>query len=211
MIVHFPIVLLIVSFLAYAAWVIWNKGFFHSAFRWSLTLGVLAAAAAVGTGLIAEDNAAHSDAAHAILTSYHKPLALTVSGLAIVLLIWALASKWSFKGILKYLYLVVFAATIGLLAATGHFGATLVYEHGMGVNKDVLKPLEHQHGDGAGDNHHLDGGMHDEDEMPMHDSEHHMMDEEEMHHDGQEHHHEDGEEESGSQDELQHDHSGHEH
>ena len=42
------------------------------------------------------------------------------------------------------LFLAAFVVTVGLLAATGHYGAKMVYEYGMAVNrKEVCTPAAH--------------------------------------------------------------------
>lgn len=145
MIVHFPIVLIIGSLAAYAAYAATRREFFALAGAWTVPLGAVASAAAVIAGKVAEAHASHNAEAHVILERLHKPLGYTVLVLTAVLTIWGFVSRWKFQGANLAAFLCALILTTILTAATGHYGATMVYEHGMGVNPAVLKPSAHEH------------------------------------------------------------------
>lgn len=145
MIVHFPIVLIIGSLAAFAAYAATRREFFVQAGSWTVTLGAVASAAAVIAGKVAEAHASHNAEAHVILERLHEPLGYTVLVLTAGLTIWGFASRWKFRGANLAAFLCALTLTAIVTAATGHYGATMVYEHGMGVNPAVLKPSAHGH------------------------------------------------------------------
>lgn len=126
MAVHFPIVLLTVGWLAgalrrRAAWA-------GPASDWALYLGTAAAWAALGLGLLAEKTAPHVPPAWQTL-SRHETLAWWTVGVFTVLSLWRRLRPE--RG--ERLFLVLWLAACGLLAATADKGGEIVFTHGMGV------------------------------------------------------------------------------
>ncbi|MEW6200999.1 MAG: DUF2231 domain-containing protein [bacterium] len=149
MVVHFPIALLMFSFVFFVASRFSRDEAILKISMWSLVVGTLGAVAAVMTGLIAEDLAPHTDKAHTILETFHEPLGLSVMFTSLLLTIWSFAVRWRFKGMMAAAFIIVFSAVIALVALTGHYGSNMVYEHGMAVSpkafQQVTKP--HHHGE----------------------------------------------------------------
>ena len=145
MLVHFPIALIIGSFAAMAAYAATRNEFFSRVGAWTVTLGAVAAVAAGIAGKVAEANATHTEEAHEILKNFHEPLAYAVIGLTVLLSFWGFACKWKFKGVNLAAYILVLGLAVGAAGLTGHFGARMVYEEGMGINPKVLKPAIHEH------------------------------------------------------------------
>lgn len=183
MIVHFPIALIIVALGAFIVYAISKKEFFSRVGAWTITLGALSAAVAVAAGFVAEANAPHNDAAHEILEKFHQPLGLAVLALSVFLVLWGFAMKWRISGGKLIAYIAILFTTVVVLGFIGHYGAMMVYEHGMGVNPEVLRPMVHEHS--GGDEHHDSHGDGDEKRMRDQESydEHHHNDNHTKHHD----------------------------
>jgi uncharacterized membrane protein len=107
LVVHFPIALLIASVLFdIIAYCIKREEFEKAAF-WNLVLGVLTGAAAVITGLLAEDSVPPFPVLHATVER-HETLAFIALGVFAVLLLWRILRR------------------IGLSTRCRHAGATHV-------------------------------------------------------------------------------------
>ncbi len=120
---------------------------------WSLVAGVAGAAAAIVSGLVAEDTIEHGETVHQIM-GRHETWAISVSVAFALLAAWRI---WR-KGVLgpreRPTYLV--AATIAALGIlyTAHLGGTMVFRHGAGVPTAALQEAlteraeGHHHGAG---------------------------------------------------------------
>lgn len=119
---------------------------------WALVGGVIGAAAAVTSGLLAEGRIEHGETVHRIMER-HEMWAISVSVTFALLAAWRI---WR-KGVLgpqeRPTYL--FAATLGALGIlyVAHLGGTMVFRHGAGVPTPALQEAlterteGHQHGD----------------------------------------------------------------
>jgi uncharacterized membrane protein len=105
---------------------------------WTLIGGVLGAAAAVTSGLIAEDRIEHGEAVHQMMDR-HKTWAISVSVTFALLAAWRI---WR-RGVLgpqeqpTYLFAASLAA-LGILW-TAHLGGTMVFRHAAGVPTAALQ------------------------------------------------------------------------
>lgn len=133
--VHFPIALLSLGAAVAAVrlrsssprWLSWAES-------WLLWIGTLAAWAALGLGLLAEDFAPHKPLAWEVLAD-HKTLGFWTAGVFAVfslLRLWTTqrahdADRW------RRLQLLLWLAGVVLLVATGLHGGELVYDFGMGL------------------------------------------------------------------------------
>src|SRR3989338_5492026 len=108
LVIHFPIAFLMGAALLYvAAWLLKNERFAHSAFV-MLVLGALSLAAAVATGLYAEQGVMVHLSVRTQLLAPHKRLMLVTAGVSAVLTIWAvLARPFPKKGRWLFLSLVL--------------------------------------------------------------------------------------------------------
>ncbi|MDZ4865104.1 MAG: DUF2231 domain-containing protein [Gemmatimonadota bacterium] len=157
MVIHFPLValLLAVTLDVVGAWT--------RSIRWrdAATLvwwvGLLGAAAAVTTGLIAYGKVEHSEPAHLAMT-LHRNLALFTVALLVVAAVWRWRRPQS-----------RLAAGAGILGAlglltVGYLGGDLVFRHGLGIPSAALEQITHERG---GEAHH-----HGESEAEEHAREH---------------------------------------
>jgi uncharacterized membrane protein len=131
-IVHFPIALLLVG---------WGAGVWgHLGSRWTwlpeaatllLWIGTVAAWAAMGLGLLAENTAPHVPPAWQTL-NLHRTLGYWAVGSfsALSILRWRLGRRW------ERLFLFLWLAACGVLLATAYQGGELVFTHGMGVKSE---------------------------------------------------------------------------
>lgn len=190
MIVHFPIALAFLSTLLYILYIATRREFYLQAVSWSVPLGALSAAVAVAAGKIAERSAVHNEAAHEILVKYHQPLGFAVLAALLLLTAWGFAVRWKFSGANLAAYAAALLLTAALVAATGHYGGAIVYEHGMGVRPALLKESRHTHPSGGG--HHEDHNEdkeHEEDQGHEHEGmKNHDMPQDDDAGDAHEHH-----------------------
>jgi uncharacterized membrane protein len=120
---------------------------------WSLVAGVAGAAAAIVSGLVAEDTIEHGETVHQIM-GRHETWAISVSVAFALLAAWRI---WR-KGVLgpqeRPTYL--FAATISALGIiyVAHLGGTMVFRHGAGVPTAALQEALTERAEG----HHHEGG-----------------------------------------------------
>ncbi|MFL5518947.1 MAG: DUF2231 domain-containing protein [Gemmatimonadales bacterium] len=128
---------------------------------WTLMLGTLGAAAAVISGLQAEDHIAHGEVVH-LLMETHERLALITAGIFGVLALWRLLREARMGSAERAMALVLGLAGAGVLTATGVYGGKMVFEHAAGVPSEVLQGELHERAEGH--HHHGEGEEHgDED------------------------------------------------
>lgn len=133
MLVHFPIALLMTSVLfdAVGAWL--TRESLREAALWGLVLGLLAGVAAFAAGDMAAEAAERAGVPESLIET-HEHLAGATLGVFGALLAWRLLLRNRFSPRTQIAYLMVAIVGLGLLSATGHYGGSLVYEHGVGVN-----------------------------------------------------------------------------
>ncbi|MCL4550335.1 MAG: hypothetical protein M1495_17415 [Bacteroidetes bacterium] len=134
MIVHFPIALIIVGFLAELLSFFIKKEFFSTAAFYLLILGTLGVVAAYFTGQYAGDGITEVGALKQALETHEEAAELTlwvmvvaaVSRISIVLL-------KKYHGAFKSLAFILFLLGVVAIARTGFYGGELVYKHAAGV------------------------------------------------------------------------------
>jgi len=132
--VHFPLVLLPLSFLFLLLGRLKKREDFQRAAVWLLYLGTLGAVAAAGTGLLAEEKVSVPAAADEVI-ELHEFLGKVAAGLALVLSGLSLAGRrWKVPG-LPAVLLVGLLILSGILALGADRGALLVYHYGVSVGK----------------------------------------------------------------------------
>jgi uncharacterized membrane protein len=124
---------------------------------WTLMLGALGAAAAVISGLQAEDHIAHGEAVHELMKT-HEKLAFVTAGIFGVLAIWRLLRESRMGQAERALALALGLGGAGVLTATGVYGGKLVFEHAAGVPSEVLQGELHERAEGH--HHHGEGEEH---------------------------------------------------
>jgi uncharacterized membrane protein len=123
---------------------------------WTLMLGALGAAAAVISGLQAEDHIAHGEAVHRIMET-HEELALITAGIFGVLALWRIVRERRMGSAERALALALGVGGAAVLTATGVYGGKLVFEHAAGVPTEVL---QNELGQRAAGHHHQPGEEH---------------------------------------------------
>lgn len=133
MLVHFPIALFITSVLfdVLGAWL--TRESLREGALWLLVLGVLTGLAAFASGDVAAEAAEKAGVAESLIET-HEHLAGATVGIFGALLAWRLLLRNRFSPRTRIAYLMVAIVGLGLLSATGHYGGSLVYEHGAGVH-----------------------------------------------------------------------------
>ena len=124
---------------------------------WTLMLGALGAAAAVISGLQAEDHIAHGEAVHELMKT-HEKLAFVTAGIFGVLALWRLLRESRMGQAERALALALGLGGAGVLTATGVYGGKLVFEHAAGVPSEVLQGELHERAEGH--HHHGEGEEH---------------------------------------------------
>jgi uncharacterized membrane protein len=102
-------------------------------------VGLLGAATAITTGLLAYNRVEHSDLAHEEMLLHRNVALVTV----IVLLVTAL---WRWRR--PYARGAALLGLIGAVAlgAVGYLGGDLVYRHGLGIPTETLEEIAHERG-----------------------------------------------------------------
>ena len=131
LIVHFPIALLLTAAALDAAALLFKRPGLHRVALWNLALGTLAAAAAVWSGLRAEDIAKHSFEIHEVMELHEKLGIATLSAGGLVTL-WRLVRRDALRPWERACTLALLLALVGTLAYGAHLGGRLVYEFGVG-------------------------------------------------------------------------------
>jgi uncharacterized membrane protein len=114
---------------------------------WRLLVGVVGAAAAVISGLQAEDHIAHGEAVHRVMET-HETLGLISLGVFAVLALWRLFRENRMAGLERTVVVVLSLAGVGLVFATGVYGGKLVFEHAAGIPSPVLEAELHERTEG---------------------------------------------------------------
>ncbi len=131
MIVHFPIAFLVGAALLYiSAWVFRAATLATTAFH-LLILGVLAAGAAVGTGLYAEEGVMLSRSVREHLLEVHEALMLTALGVSVLLGVWALLAR-PFPKRGRWVFGLGLLALLGVMSLGADYGARMVYDYNAG-------------------------------------------------------------------------------
>ena len=136
---------------------------------WTLIVGAIGGAAAVISGLQAEEHIDHGDAVHRVMET-HEQLALLTLGVFAVLAIWRLLREQRMGSAERSVALAVSLAGLGMLIATAVYGGRLVFDHAAGIPTTVLQSeirsrgAGHTHG--AGEEHGDDDHPHPATEPP---------------------------------------------
>ena len=133
LVIHFPIGLLMGAVLFYfVAWITKKDEFAKTGF-WVLLLGALSLAAAVGTGLYAEQGVMVHLSVREKLLVPHKNFMITASGLCFVTTAWAIIARpFPKKG--RKIFLLLLLAALGAMTLGADFGGRLVYDYNAGGN-----------------------------------------------------------------------------
>jgi uncharacterized membrane protein len=119
---------------------------------WTLVFGVLGTAAAVVSGLLAEDAVQHSDQAHEIMET-HETLALVVLAIFGLLAVWRIARRGVWRDREQPVALAAGVIGVAILLYAASLGGKLVFDHGLGIRTERLPTIAteraagHEHGE----------------------------------------------------------------
>lgn len=149
MIVHFPIALLMVGFLADLLGITLKKEFFNRAGYYLLILGTIGVIAAYFSGEFAGDGVVEAGALGQALETHESAALISLwlmVGTALVRIGAVIFNRYN--GIIRIIAILLFFVGILSIARTGYYGGELVYKHAAGVqlnlgidfnNTDLLK------------------------------------------------------------------------
>jgi uncharacterized membrane protein len=138
MIVHFPIALLIVGFLADLMGFFIKKEFFTTAGFYLLILGTLGVIAAYLSGEYAGDGVTEAGALGQALELHEAAAELSLwlmVGTALTRIAAVIFKKYT--GIVKIAAFILFFAGVLSIARTGYYGGELVFKHAAGVQLNL--------------------------------------------------------------------------
>ena len=131
LLVHFPIALLLSALALEGLALALKRPALHRVSLWNLGLGTLGAAAAVVTGLQAEDVGKHSFEIWQVM-QVHKRLGITTLIIGVMASGLRLFTRDRLSPRLRALACALMLAMASTLAAGGYLGGRLVYEFGVG-------------------------------------------------------------------------------
>lgn len=131
LIVHFPIAFLVGAALFYIlSWIIPRDPLPYTAF-FLLLLGTIAAAAAVATGLYAEEGVMVSRSVRTHLLETHEKLMIATLSLSVVSSFWAaVARPFPRKG--RPLFIILLLILLAVMSLGADYGARMVYDYNAG-------------------------------------------------------------------------------
>ncbi|MBX7242763.1 MAG: hypothetical protein K1X92_13555 [Bacteroidia bacterium] len=132
LIIHFPIVLLLLSAVMYAYIAFTNETRYNSLTEILHVAGILFMALAIFSGQQAEAQIAHTPEIHEMLEQ-HARLAWICVWVFGILFLWSKLRLGRWKSPEKYLFVLVFVIASGILGYSAHLGGRMVYEKGAGV------------------------------------------------------------------------------
>jgi uncharacterized membrane protein len=123
---------------------------------WTLVAGAIGGAAAVISGLQAEDHIEHGEAVHRVMET-HEKLALITLGVFGVLTLWRIVRERRMGSGERALVLLLSLGGLGVLLVTANYGGRLVFDHAAAISSQVLQTELHErsegHHHGAGEEH----------------------------------------------------------
>jgi uncharacterized membrane protein len=125
---------------------------------WTLVVGAIGGAAAVISGLQAEDRIAHGEAVHELMET-HEKFALITLGIFAVLALWRIFRERKMGGAERSVVTALTLVGVAILFVTANYGGRLVFEHAAAIPTPVLQGELHERSEG----HHHHG---EEEETP---------------------------------------------
>jgi uncharacterized membrane protein len=126
---------------------------------WTLIVGAIGGAAAVVSGLQAEDHIAHGEAVHEVMET-HETFALITLGIFAVLALWRIIRERRMGSAERGIVLALTLVGVGILFVTANYGGRLVFDHAAAIPSKVMEEELHERTEG---HHHHEG---DEGESP---------------------------------------------
>lgn len=142
--VHFTIALFTVVVILDLLGLVLNNDSFHSASWLNLIFAGCFAILTVISGLLAQANVPHNDAAHEVMETHESIGYLVLAGI-LILLSWRIWLKGKFPSKIKVLFLIIGLVTLGLTFTGAYYGGELVYTHGVAVKAVSIEEKDHSH------------------------------------------------------------------
>jgi uncharacterized membrane protein len=161
-----PAALLLAAVLFDLAGAITKRPTLRIAGFWTMVVGAVGAAAAVLSGLQAEEHIAHGEAVHRVMET-HEELGLITLGIFVLLALWRIVRENRMGSGERAISLALSLVGVAALFATATYGGRLVFEHAAGIPTEVLQAEMHERAEGH--HHHGEG---DEEEAAGHDGDH---------------------------------------
>lgn len=114
---------------------------------WTLVVGAIGGAAAVTSGLQAEDHIDHGEAVHRVMET-HEQLGLITLGVFGVLTLWRIFRERRMGTLERSLILLLSIGGVGVLCATANYGGRLIFEHAAAIPSRVLQEELHERTEG---------------------------------------------------------------
>jgi uncharacterized membrane protein len=138
MLVHFPIALLILGFLAEVAGLVLKRQFFTDAALLLLVTGALGAVAAVLSGSYAAGGLEEAGSLKQAVETHEGAAELAMwLGLVAAGFRTALFFAKKYTGSLRYVALFLFLIAVLAVARAGYYGGELVFKHAAGVTFQI--------------------------------------------------------------------------
>jgi uncharacterized membrane protein len=146
-----------------------KEGFRQASF-WTLIAGAIGGAAAVLSGLQAEEKIAHGEAVHRVMKT-HELLGFITLAIFGVLAVWRIWRERRMGATERALALALSLGGAGVLIATAIYGGRLVFDHAAGIPTEVLNSEIRERAEGhehaPGEEHGDDGHEHEPAAAPM--------------------------------------------
>ena len=138
MIVHFPIALLIVAFLADLGGLVLKKDFFNKVGLLLLVLGTAGVVAAYFSGHSAAEGLTEAGPLKMAMEN-HEDAALVTLWIIVATMVvrLALVAFKKYQGMVRWVPLVLFLVGVASVARTGYYGGELVFKHAAGVQLSI--------------------------------------------------------------------------
>ncbi len=134
----FPPAVLVVAVGFELAYLFSRKDGFRQVAFYTLVVGAVMTAAAVISGLRAEDAIEHGDAIHEIMET-HERLGYITLGVFAVLAIWRLLREKKMARTERWAAALAGIIGLGFVVATSREGGEMVYDHAAGIPTSVLQ------------------------------------------------------------------------
>ena len=154
-----PTALLLIAVLFDVAALLTRRENFRLVGFWVLVVGAVGGAAAVISGLQAEDHIQHGEAVHQVMET-HEELALTTLGIFAVLALWRIVRERRMGSGERLASVILSLGGLGFMFATAIYGGKLVFEHAAGIPTAVLQGELRERSEG---HHHEAGEVDDHD------------------------------------------------
>ncbi len=145
-----PTALLLTAVLFELIAVVTRRPGFRQVSFWTLIVGAVGGAAAVISGLQAEEHIEHGEAVHRVMET-HEQLGLITLGVFGVLALWRIVRERRMGALERALALILSLGGAGVLFVTANYGGRLIFEHAAAIPSRVLQAElqertgEHEH------------------------------------------------------------------